>query len=97
MKALTRMTLANFIIGTIIVAIAGYYWYVIPPKGGGSGEEKIEEEKTKIAILFGVEGRGDLSLNDMAYLGAEKAAKDFGVEIKYLTPKSTSDMVPLLE
>ncbi len=93
MKALTRMTLAILVVVIIIVALAGVYWYVSQQ---GGGEEK-PEEKTKVAILFDVGGRGDLSFNDMAYLGAEKAAKDFGVEIKYLTPKSTSDMVPLLE
>ncbi len=56
-----------------------------------------EEEKIKIAILFDVGGRGDLSFNDMAYLGAEKAKKEFNVDIKYMTPKSTDDMIPLLE
>lgn len=54
-------------------------------------------KKVRVAILFDVGGRGDLSFNDMAWLGAERAAKDFGVEIDYLTPKSLADMVPLLE
>jgi len=51
----------------------------------------------KVAILFDVGGRGDLSFNDMAWLGAENARKDFGVEVDYITPKSLADMVPLLE
>ncbi len=33
----------------------------------------------------------------MAYLGATKAEKDFGIQIETLTPKSLADMVPLLE
>jgi len=54
-------------------------------------------KKIKVAVLFDVGGRGDLSFNDMAVLGAEKAKKDFGVEIVYQTPRSLDDMVPLLE
>jgi len=54
-------------------------------------------KKIKVAVLFDVGGRGDLSFNDMAVLGAEKAKKDFGVEIVYQTPRSSDDMVPLLE
>ncbi len=54
-------------------------------------------KKVKVAIVFDVGGRGDLSFNDMAYLGAERAKKELGVEVEYLTPKSTNDMVPLLE
>jgi len=54
-------------------------------------------KKIKVAILFDVGGRGDLSFNDMAWLGAQRAAKDFGVEVRYLTPKSLQDMIPLLE
>jgi basic membrane protein A len=33
----------------------------------------------------------------MAWLGAERAARDFGVEVRYMTPKSLADMIPLLE
>ncbi|RLG81862.1 MAG: BMP family ABC transporter substrate-binding protein [Thermoprotei archaeon] len=54
-------------------------------------------EGIKVAILFDVGGRGDLSFNDMAYLGAEKARQEFGVEVEYMTPKSQDDMVPLLK
>ncbi len=54
-------------------------------------------KKIKVAVLFDVGGRGDLSFNDMAYMGAERAKKELGVEVDYLTPKSTNDMIPLLE
>jgi len=53
--------------------------------------------KAKVAVLFDVGGRGDLSFNDMAWLGAEKAKRELGVKVSYLTPRSLSDMVPLLE
>jgi basic membrane protein A len=55
------------------------------------------EEEVRIAVLFDVGGRGDLSFNDMAWLGAERAMDEFGVEVSYQTPKSLEDMVPLLE
>ncbi len=54
-------------------------------------------KKVKVLVLFDVGGRGDLSFNDMAWLGAEKAAKELGVEVKFQTPRSQQDMVPLLE
>ncbi|MCS7102397.1 MAG: BMP family protein [Candidatus Korarchaeum sp.] len=54
-------------------------------------------KKVKVAILFDVGGRGDLSFNDMAYLGASRAERELGVQIETLTPKSLADMVPLLE
>ncbi len=55
------------------------------------------KKKVRVAVLFDVGGRGDLSFNDMAYLGAERAQKELGVEVNFLTPKSLNDMVPLLE
>ncbi len=55
------------------------------------------QRKYRIAVLFDVGGRGNLSFNDMAYLGAERAKKELGVEVEYLTPKSLQDMIPLLE
>ncbi|AFK23193.1 BMP family protein [Pyrococcus sp. ST04] len=63
----------------------------------GGTQTATQEKKVKVAILFDVGGRGDLSFNDMAYLGAERAKKELGVEIEYMTPKKPEDMVPLLE
>ncbi len=54
-------------------------------------------KKFKVLVLFDVGGRGDLSFNDMAWLGAERAKKELGVDVSYLTPKSLADMKPLLE
>ncbi len=52
--------------------------------------------KIHVLVLFDVGGRGDLSFNDMAWLGAERAAKQLGVDVNFATPRSTADMVPLL-
>ncbi|WP_373695441.1 BMP family lipoprotein [Candidatus Korarchaeum cryptofilum] len=81
---------ATLLILIIIVAAVAAYFLIQPA-------QPTPTKKVKVAILFDVGGRGDLSFNDMAYLGATKAQKDFGIEIETLTPKSLADMVPLLE
>lgn len=47
--------------------------------------------KTKIGLVFGVGGRGDLSFNDSAYAGLERAMKEYGdrLEVRYLEPDVT--------
>ncbi|RLF77108.1 sugar-binding protein, partial [Thermococci archaeon] len=49
-----------------------------------------------IAVVYDVGGRGDLSFNDMAYLGASKAAKDFNLELKEVQSKQETDYLPNL-
>ncbi len=49
-----------------------------------------EENKVKVGLVFDVGGRGDLSFNDSAYAGLERAQKEFGdkIEVKYLEPSA---------
>ena len=54
-------------------------------------------EKVRVLVLFDVGGRGDLSFNDMAWLGAERAHKELGVQVKFATPRSTAEMASLLD
>ncbi len=54
------------------------------------------EGKIKVLVLFDVGGKGDLSFNDMAVLGAERARKELGVEVDYQTPASVDAMESLL-
>ncbi|WP_366940154.1 BMP family lipoprotein [Thermococcus sp.] len=57
-----------------------------------------ERQNTKeIAIVFDVGGRGDLSFNDMAYMGAERAVKDFGLKLTQLQSNSPNDYYPNLQ
>lgn len=56
-----------------------------------------QHRKIRVLVLFDVGGRGDLSFNDMAWLGAERAAHDFGVIVQFNKPPSVSAMVPFLE
>lgn len=85
---LSKVGAALLILIIVVAAIAAYF-LIVPPARPTPAK--------KVAILFDVGGRGDLSFNDMAYLGASKAEKDFGIQIETLTPKSLADMVPLLE
>lgn len=97
-------TVAVVVIGIILIAVvAGVIYYYTMQSGPTSTITTTQMTtatmpgKIKIAILFDVGGRGDLSFNDMAALGAERARRDLGVEIVYQTPRSLDDMVPLLE
>lgn len=50
----------------------------------------------KIGVVYDIGGRGDLSFNDMAYLGASKASKDFGLELVEVQSKTEADYLPNL-
>ncbi len=42
----------------------------------------VEAEKLKVALIIAQGGLGDRSYNDLAYSGLERAAAEYGVEIK---------------
>lgn len=87
---LSKISVAILVL-IILVVLAAAYFLMAPPKPTETAK------KVKVAILFDMGGRGDLSFNDMAYLGASRAEKELGVQIETLTPKSLADMVPVLE
>lgn len=51
-----------------------------------SGCQRQEVTKPKIGLVFDIGGRGDLSFNDSAYAGLERAMADFDIEATYLEP-----------
>ncbi len=51
----------------------------------------------KIGVVFDVGGRGDLSFNDMAYIGATKAADEFGMTVTGLQSATPDDYYPNLQ
>lgn len=69
------------------------------PEVGAAEERERREaaERVKVLVLFDVGGRGDLSFNDMAALGADRAAAELGVEVDFQTPRSPDEMPSLLE
>ena len=44
-----------------------------------------------VGIVFDLGGRGDKSFNDGAYIGAERAAKEFGARVRFVEPGEGSD------
>jgi len=81
----------------LIIIVAAVAAYLLMTSVVPSATTPATTKRIRVAILFDVGGRGDLSFNDMAYLGAIRAEKELGVQIETLTPKSLADMVPLLE
>lgn len=52
--------------------------------------------KIKIAVVSDIGGRGDLSFNDMAFKGADEAAKNLGVDVLELVSQKEEDYLPNL-
>lgn len=97
-KSISKVAaLAIVAIVIVIVVVAAALFTIGPAPSPSPSPSPTPAKKYKVAILFDVGGRGDLSFNDMAWLGAERASKELGVEVSFLTPKSLQDMIPLLE
>jgi len=92
MRSLATRTIVILLVVVILVASIGAYYMLTGP-----GKTTTTSKPVKVAVLFDVGGRGDLSFNDMAWLGAEKAKQDFGVVVEYTTPPSQAMMQSLLE
>ncbi len=67
-----------------------------PEKTETTPEATQKPAKIKIAVVSDIGGRGDLSFNDMAFKGADEAARDFGVEVVELISKTEQDYLPNL-
>jgi basic membrane lipoprotein Med (substrate-binding protein (PBP1-ABC) superfamily) len=51
----------------------------------------VRGDAVEIGIVFDVGGRGDKSFNDGAYLGAERAAKQLGANVRFIEPGEGSE------
>ena len=73
-------------------------WAAKEPKPETYFNKTLNERKNtkKIAIVYDVGGRGDLSFNDMAYMGAERAVKEFGLQLTEIQSNSENDYLPNL-
>lgn len=90
----SSMAAVIVIIVVIIAGIAAYLYYNPSLLGVTSSQTK---QGGTIGVVFDVGGRGDLSFNDMAYLGATQAARDFNLQIQGLQSPTENDYVPNLE
>jgi basic membrane protein A len=50
--------------------------------------------KGKVAVVLDVGGRGDLSFNDMGFIGTDRAAEDFGLQMVEIQSASAADYLP---
>jgi len=89
LKGIARTTLVILVVAIVVIAAIGAY-IALQPKAPS------KQTPTKIAVVYDIGGRGDLSFNDMAYLGASKASKDFNLELVEVQSKSETDYLPNL-
>lgn len=59
-------------------------------------QQTTGQQQRNIYVIYDIGGRGDLSFNDMAYLGALRAAKDLGLSLKEVQSRTQDDYVPNL-
>ena len=58
------------------------------------GVSLIAAGQMKIAIVLDVGGRGDLSFNDMGFVGADRAVQEFGLEMVEVQSATAADYLP---
>jgi len=63
---------------------------------GIRAENALVAQKDSVCLVYDIGGRGDLSFNDMAYLGAKMAHEKLGLNIVELHSKSQDDYLPNL-
>jgi basic membrane protein A len=75
------------ILVAVLLAVHGALLFVhpsgaaVPPTG----------DAVDVGIVFDLGGRGDKSFNDGAYIGAERAAKELGIRVRFVEPGESSD------
>lgn len=82
----------------VIIAVIGAFlaFQQQPPAQTATQPTQTTKPKGTIYVIYDIGGRGDLSFNDMAYLGASRAANDFGLGLKEVQSKTQDDYVPNL-
>lgn len=73
----------------VIVAVSGLAYYYLTQTSSGP--------RKSIGVVFDVGGRGDLSFNDMAALGADRAAQQYNLEEQFLQSANSNDYVTNLQ
>ena len=95
MKSKLLKTLVSaMLVGTMVlsaVGCGGKETAEAPAATEETTEEAATEKAGKVAIIYTVTGKGDLSFNDGCCKGAMKAAEDFGIELVEVEPTSLSD------
>jgi len=63
---------------------------------GFTPNQASAQDVGRICLSTDVGGRGDLSFNDMAFQGADRASNEFGLELQVAQPSTESDYLPTL-
>lgn len=75
------------LVGALLVAHVALL--LVHPRG--AAEPASSGNAVTVGIVFDVGGRGDKSFNDGAYLGAERAIRDLGAQVRFIEPGEGSD------
>ena len=87
-------TVAAVIVIIIVAAAGGAYYYSTQVTPAG---HTTTQPVGSIGVVHDVGGSGDLSFNDMATLGATRAAKAFNLNTSIVDSPTQNDYVPNLE
>ncbi|MFN8581215.1 MAG: BMP family ABC transporter substrate-binding protein [Gemmatimonadaceae bacterium] len=71
----------------IVLLIAHLGLLLVRPRGASAEASS----GVKVGIVFDLGGRGDKSFNDGAYLGAERAQRELGADVRFVEPGEGSD------
>ncbi|MEP6620465.1 MAG: BMP family ABC transporter substrate-binding protein [bacterium] len=71
----------------VLLAVHAALLFVHP----SGAAEPLTGNAVKVGVVFDLGGRGDKSFNDGAYLGAERAATNLGVRVRFIEPGEGSD------
>lgn len=55
------------------------------------------DEPIKVGLISGLTGFGDLSQNDQALEGCQRAEEEFGIELKTVEPKDTTQVLDMIQ
>lgn len=64
------------VVAVTVMLVAAILW-LVPGPG-----VQAQAQKLKIGLVYDVGGKGDLSFNDLAYAGLQRAQKEFGAKIQ---------------
>src|SRR2546428_7867169 len=87
-------TVAAVVVIVIVAAAGGAYYYSTQATPAG---QTTTQPVGTIGVVHDVGGSGDLSFNDMATLGATRAAKAFNLNTSIVDSPTQNDYVPNLE
>jgi basic membrane protein A and related proteins len=73
------------------VLLAAHVALLFVRPGGAQEPAAAGAERLNVGVVFDVGGRGDKSFNDGAYLGAERAMRDLGADVRFVEPGEGSD------